>query len=69
MKTKDLRKKSVEELNKDLLAFKKELFNLRFQSVYGSLTKPHRVGQVKTAVARIKTLLREMDLKKKVENA
>ena len=58
MKIKELRKKSIEELHKDLLAFKKELFNLRFQRVYGGLPKSHRVGQVKTAVARVKTFVK-----------
>jgi large subunit ribosomal protein L29 len=59
MKVKELRKKSVEERADDLMAFKKELFNLRFQSVHSKVVKTHRVRQLKRAVARVKTLLNE----------
>jgi len=62
MKIKELRNKSIEELRKDLVAFKKELFNLRFQKVQGQAEKTHRVKQVRRAVARVKTLLNEMEL-------
>jgi large subunit ribosomal protein L29 len=62
MKIKELRSKSIEELRKDLAAFKKELFNLRFQKVQGQADKTHRVKQVRRAVARVKTLLQEMVL-------
>ena len=62
MKIKELRSKSIEELRKDLVTFKKELFNLRFQKVHGQVDKTHRVKQVRRAVARVKTLLQEMVL-------
>ena len=62
MKIKELVSKSIEELKKDLIAFKKELFNLRFRKVQGQVDKTHRVRQVKKTVARINTLLREMEL-------
>jgi large subunit ribosomal protein L29 len=62
MKTKELRNKSAEELQKDFVAFKKELFNLRFQKVQGQVAKTHRIKQLKKAVARIQTLLKELVL-------
>lgn len=57
MKMKELQEKKVEELQKMILSFKKELFNLRFQKTYGQLTKTHRVCYVRRSVAKIKTLL------------
>ena len=62
MKIKELRVKSAEELGKDFIVFKKELFNLRFQKVQGQVEKTHRVRQLKKTVARVKTLLNETKL-------
>jgi large subunit ribosomal protein L29 len=62
MKTKDFRAKAPEELQKDFIAFKKELFNLRFQKVQGAIEKTHRVRQLKRAVAKVSTLLNEIKL-------
>jgi large subunit ribosomal protein L29 len=67
MKTKELRTKSVEELQKNFDAFKKELFNLRFQKVQGQIEKTHRVKQIRRAVARVKTLLNEAKIGVKIE--
>ncbi len=63
MKIKDLRIKTPDEWCTELDLYKKELFNLRFQSVYVKLTKTHRIRQLKRGVARVKTLLREAQLK------
>ena len=61
MKTKtyvdDLRKKSKAELNEELVAAKKELFNLRFQNATNQLDNTARIGEVKKNIARIKTVL------------
>lgn len=59
MKAVDLRNKSVEELNKELLALLKEQFNLRIQRGVGQAPKPHLFKKVKLAIARIKTILNE----------
>jgi large subunit ribosomal protein L29 len=67
MKIKELRNKSEAELQKDLIAFKKELFNLRFQKVQGHVEKPHRTREVRRAVARVKTLLSALNLAAKTE--
>ena len=54
---KDLRTKSVEELNADLVAAKKELFNLRFQNATNQLDNTSRIKEVKKNIARIQTVL------------
>ena len=53
----DLRNKYVEELNEDLVAAKKELFNLRFQNATNQLENTSRIKEVKKNIARIKTVL------------
>lgn len=53
----ELRNKSVEELNADLVAAKKELFNLRFQNATNQLDNTSRIKEVKKNIARIKTVL------------
>ena len=57
MKIKELREKKTPELEKTLLEFKKELFNLRFQKVSGELTKTHRIRYIRRSIAKINTLL------------
>lgn len=64
MDIKDIRKLSEEDLLKKLTEIKEELFSLRFQAATGNLEKPHRVKQLRHAVARIKTVLRERELEK-----
>ena len=59
MKASELRNKSVEELNKELFALLKELFNLRMQKGVGQPSKAHLFKKVKLDIARIKTILHE----------
>ena len=56
---KDLRGKSVEELNQELVAAKKELFNLRFQNATSQLDNTSRIKEVRKNIARIQTLITE----------
>lgn len=53
----DLRKKSVSELNEELVAAKKELFNLRFQNATNQLDNTSRIKEVRKNIARIQTLI------------
>ena len=53
----ELKNKSVEELNADLDAAKKELFNLRFQNATNQLDNTSRIKEVKRNIARFKTVL------------
>lgn len=62
MKVKEIRELSAAELEQKLAALKDELFNLRFRSVTGQLDNPMRIGEVRKAIARIKTVLREREL-------
>ena len=59
MSAAELRNKNVEELNEELLALRKEQFNLRMQKGTGQLTRPSEVTRVRRQIARIKTLLTE----------
>ena len=53
----ELRGKSVEELNEELVAAKKELFNLRFQNATNQLDNTSRIKEVRKNIARIQTLI------------
>jgi large subunit ribosomal protein L29 len=59
MNAADVRAKSVDQLNDELIKLKKEQFNLRFQAATGQLEKTGRVTEVRRDIARIKTILRE----------
>lgn len=63
MKAKELRGLSVNELNVKLDDLKNELFNLRFQLATGQLDNNSRMKLVRRDIARIKTILRETELK------
>ena len=64
MKNNELRELSNEELNQKIAESKEELFNLRFSQATGSLEKPSRIRELRKLVARMKTILRERELKK-----
>ena len=53
----ELKSKSVTELNEDLVAAKKELFNLKFQNATNQLDNTGRIKEVKKNIARIQTVL------------
>ncbi len=55
----ELRGKSVEELNEELVAAKKELFNLRFQNATNQLDNTSRIKEVRRNIARIQTVITE----------
>ena len=57
----DLRTKSAAELNEDLVAAKKELFNLRFQNATNQLDNTSRIKEVQKNIARIQTVLAAQD--------
>ena len=53
----DMRAKSAAELNDELVAAKKELFNLRFQNATNQLDNTSRIREVRKNIARISTLI------------
>ena len=59
MKAQDLREKSVEELNAELLNLLREQFNLRMQAATGQLQQTHTPKAVRRDIARVKTVLTE----------
>jgi len=55
----ELKAKSVSELNTELVAAKKELFNLRFQNATNQLDNTNRIKEVRKNIARIQTVITE----------
>ena len=55
----ELKAKSVTELNEELVAAKKELFNLRFQNATNQLDNTSRIKEVRKNIARIQTVMTE----------
>jgi large subunit ribosomal protein L29 len=60
MQASDLKNKSVDELNEELVALRREQFNLRMQQVTGELTHNHEHRRVRRDIARVKTVLNEL---------
>ena len=63
MKASDFRKLSAAELEERLSDLKGELFNLRFQHAVNQLDNPLRIKEVKHDIARVKTVIRENEIK------
>ena len=59
MNTKEMRAKSPEDLNKELLELRKAQFSLRMQVATQQLTKTTELGRVKREIAQLKTILTE----------
>ncbi|MEG0355263.1 MAG: 50S ribosomal protein L29 [Hungatella sp.] len=55
----DLKTKSAAELNEELVAAKKELFNLRFQNATNQLDNTSRIAEVRKNIARVQTVITE----------
>ena len=63
MKNEKLRELTIEELELKLKDLKEELFNLRFQHATNQLDNPMKMVEVKKTIARVKTVIREAELK------
>ena len=63
MKANEIRDLSAAELETKLAESKDELFNLRFQLATGQLPNPMRISEVRKNIARIKTIIREREMK------
>lgn len=63
MKVKDVRSLSDNELNAKLVSLKEELFNLRFQLAINQLDNPARIREVRRSIAKVKTVMRQNELK------
>ena len=60
MEAQDLRKKSVEELNEELVELRREQFNLRMQQATGELAQHTQHRRVRKDIARVKTVINEL---------
>ena len=60
MKAADLRAKSIDQLNEELVALRREQFNLRMQHATGELAHNHEHGRVRKDIARVKTVIAEL---------
>ena len=69
MNAKEIRQNTLPELNDQLTKLKEELFNLRFQLAINQLDNPMRIAAVKKEIARVKTIIRENELKNDSTNA
>ena len=63
MKANKVREMNAQELNDKLNDLKKELFNLKFQHATNQLDNPQRIAAVKKDIARVNTILRELELR------
>jgi large subunit ribosomal protein L29 len=63
---KNIRDQDAGRLKEELASLKKEQFNLRFQQATGQLEKSSRIREVRRAIARVQTVLREKSPKAKV---
>lgn len=61
MIAKDLRTKSVKELNELIEQLKAELFMLRFQNTTGQLENPNKISLIKKDIARVFTVLNDKE--------
>ena len=59
MDAKELRAKSADDLESELLELSREAFNLRMQKGTGQLSRPNQVKDVRRSIARLKTILNE----------
>ncbi len=69
MNIKEIREKTVAELNDQLDSLKKELFHLRFQNAINQLENPMRISAVKKDIAKVKTVLREREIQENSANS
>ena len=63
MKAQEIREKTLVELEEQLAKLNDELFKLRFQLTINQLDNPTRISAVKKDIARVKTIMREIELK------
>ena len=63
MKAQEIREKTLPELKEQLASLNDKLFKLRFQLAINQLDNPTSISAVKKDIARVKTVMREIELK------
>ncbi len=66
MAIKEIRKKNAAQLRDELVALRKEQFNLRMASASGQAARPDQHGKVRRNIARVKTVMGELGRKKSI---
>ena len=69
MDVSELRAKSRDDLLKELIDLRKEQFNLRIQQATGQLARADQYRNVRRDIARLKTVLRELEIKNQKQEA
>lgn len=65
MKADEIREMNLEEMQRKVNDLKEELFNLRFQHEIGQLENPNKMKQTQKDIAKVKTIIREVELTNK----
>ncbi len=65
MKASEIRDMNLDEMQRKVIDLKEELFNLRFQHEIGQLENPNVLKQTQKDIAKVKTIIREVELKNK----
>ena len=68
MKTSEIRDMNLDEMHTKVSDLREELFNLRFQHEIGQLENPQRMKQTKRDIARIETIIKEVNSTQKKDN-
>ena len=63
MKASEIREMNLEEMQRKVTDLKEEFFNLRFQHEIGQLENPNKMKQTRKDIAKVKTIIREIELK------
>ena len=58
MKKKEIKKMTKSQAIKEIIKFKKDLFNFRFQKMNSQVTNPAKIGETRKTIARLKTILK-----------
>ena len=66
MKAGEIRDMNIDEMEQKLSDLKEELFNLSFQHEIGQLENPQRMKETKKDIARIKTIIRQVEVKNRI---
>ena len=61
MEASELRTRSIDELQEELVALRREQFNLRMQRATGELSQHHQHKKVRRDIARVKTVINELE--------
>ena len=62
IKTDELRQLQIDDIRQKVDALEKELYNMRYQSQTSRVEKPHKIKELRRAIATHKTVIREKEI-------